>query len=329
MADQKFKEALAISLDDVKTAARNIKGEANLTPVMTSRTMDSRSGRNLFFKCELFQRVGAFKFRGALNAVRQLPSTVSTVVTHSSGNHAQAIALAAKVCGLKAHIVMPNNSAECKRAAVVEYGAQVTMCDPEKRVDIANAIEKETEGAVQIPSYNHPHVMAGQGTTGLELMEQVENLDAIIVPIGGGGLISGIATAAKGLNPNIVIIGAEPANADDCARSKAAGHRVLHEKVPDTVADGLRTSTGTLTWPIIDQLVDEIITVSEEEIIDAMKLVWERMKLVIEPSAGCPVAVALSGDKLNAIKGGRDLKRVGVILCGGNQDLGTIPWMMK
>jgi len=316
---------LAISLGDVEAAAARIAGEANLTPVLTSRTMDKLSGRELFFKCELFQRMGAFKFRGALNAIRQLDPSIKTVITHSSGNHAQAIALAASIEGLTAHVVMPSNSPACKVAAVKDYGATITMCDPTKRVEVAAQVEKETAAACQIGSYNHPHVMAGQGTVGLELMQQVSDLDAIIVPVGGGGLISGIATAAKGLNPRIKIIGAEPANADDAARSKDARERVLNDGVPDTVADGLRTSLGTLTWPVVEALVDEIVTVSEEEIVSAMRLVWERMKLVIEPSAGVGVAVAL-GARFAQMEGG-GLGRVGVVLCGGNQDLDKIPWL--
>lgn len=192
---------------------------------------------------------------------------------------------------------------------------------------MAAGVERDTPNSCQIGSYNHPHVMAGQGTVGLELMQQVPELDAIIVPVGGGGLISGIATAAKGLNDKIKIIGAEPANADDAARSKAAGKRILLDGVPDTVADGLRTSLGTLTWPIVQNLVDDIITVPEEEIVAGMRLVWERMKLVIEPSAGVGVAVAL-GPAIKALYGG-SLQRVGVVLCGGNQDLDSIPWLSK
>lgn len=199
------------------------------------------------------------------------------------------------------------------------------MCGPSERIDVAARVERDTPNSCQIGSYNHAHVMAGQGTTGLELMQQIADLDAIIVPLGGGGLISGVATAAKGINPRIKIIGAEPANADDAARSKAAGERIPLDHVPDTIADGLRTSLGTLTWPVVDALVDEIVTVSEEEIVTGMRLVWERMKLVIEPSAGVGVAVAL-GPRIKEMCGG-NLKRVGVILCGGNQDLDKIPWL--
>lgn len=328
MADHDEEPALAISLDNVLEAAQNIQGEAIITPVMTSSTMDSWAGRSLFFKCENFQRVGAFKFRGALNAIRKLPKDVTVVVTHSSGNHAQALALAAKVSGLEAQIVMPTDAPACKRAAVADYGAQITDCAPDKRVEVAAEVQKRHPGSVQIPSYNYPDVMAGQGTTGLELISQIPNLDAVIVPVGGGGLISGIATAVKGLKPSIKVIGAEPANADDCARSKAAGERIPLDKIPNTIADGLKTSLGTLTWPIIEHKVDKIITVPEDQIISGMRHVWERMKLVIEPSAGVPVAVAL-GDEFKKFADENNLKRIGVILCGGNQDIDKLPWMSK
>eukprot|EP00039_Didymoeca_costata_P030805 m.31454 g.31454 ORF g.31454 m.31454 type:complete len:322 (+) comp8318_c0_seq3:143-1108(+) len=315
----------AIKLADVQDARETIKEEAIYTPVMTSSTMDKLAGRSLHFKCELFQRVGAFKFRGALNAVKKVDSAVSTIITHSSGNHAQAIALACSVTGKKAHIVMPDNSAACKKAAVIGYGATVTDCDIRERVQVANKVEEETPNSCQIPSYNHPHVMAGQGTVALEFLEQVKNLDAIIVPVGGGGLISGITVAAKGIKPSIKIYGAEPAAADDCARSYQAKTLIPLEAPPDTVADGLRTSLGSLTWPIIRDCVDGVFTVNESDIISATRLVWERMKLVIEPSAGVSTAVSI-GKEFNVFAEKHGLSNVGVILCGGNTDLDKLPW---
>eukprot|EP00041_Stephanoeca_diplocostata_P027715 m.768881 g.768881 ORF g.768881 m.768881 type:complete len:323 (-) comp23232_c2_seq10:3258-4226(-) len=319
-------DSYAISLEDVQDAAKTIEGQAIVTPVMTSSTMDKMAdGRQLFFKCENFQRVGAFKFRGALNAIKKLDRSFSTVITHSSGNHGQAIALAAQVAGLTAHVVMPSNSLPVKVAAVKGYGAVVTECGPTDRVEAAATIEGATPCSCQIGSYNHPHVMAGQGTVGLELMQQATGLDAVIVSVGGGGLISGIATAVKAINPAVKIIAAEPVTADDCFRSKQLGERILLKEVPDTIADGLRTSLGTLTWPIIRDKVDVVFTVSESDIIRSTRLVFERMKLVIEPSAGVAVAVALGHD-FRAYADKHDLKRIGVILCGGNQDLDNMPW---
>ena len=261
-----------------------------MTPIHTCRTLDAMSGRSLFFKCELFQRGGAFKFRGALNAVRQLGDECRDVVTHSSGNHAAAIALAAAASGRVAHVVMPRDAPQCKRNAVEGYGARVTTCEPtaESRVATADRVQAGLPGSVQIPSYNHPAIIAGQGTVGLELLQQVPGLDALVVPVGGGGLIAGICVAAKGLNPRIRIFAAEPMSADDCARSLASGRRIPLDAAPKTVADGLKTSLGTLTWPIIQEHVEAVITVSEDDIIAATRLVWERMKLVIEPSASGP-----------------------------------------
>ncbi len=307
------------TLDDVRAAAVRIAPYANRTPVMTSATLDEMSGRALFFKCELFQKVGAFKFRGACNAVMKLPDDVAArgVVTHSSGNHAQALALAAKLRGIPAHIVMPTNAPPVKRRAVEGYGAIVHPCDPTQaaREQGAARVVAETGGTLIAP-YDHPDVIAGQGTIALELLEQVPDLDAVIVPVGGGGMISGIAIAMHGAASAVRVIGAEPAGADDAARSKASG-QWQPQTNPETVADGLRTSLGELTWPVVRDLVERIVTVDEPAIVAAMRLVWERMKLVIEPSAAVGVAVALS-DAFRALGG---LERVAVVLCGGNVDL--------
>ena len=314
----------AADLDDVRDAARRIAGRAHRTPVMTCATIDRIAGRSIFFKCEHLQKVGAFKFRGACNAIMKLPDDLAArgVVTHSSGNHAQAVALAARMRGIAAHIVMPNNALRVKRRAVQGYGGRVVECVPtlEARETTAQAVIEET-GAAFVHPYNHPDIIAGQGTISLELVEQVSQLDAIVAPIGGGGLISGICVAAKGLNPAIRIFAAEPLGADDAARSMAAGRFIL-QTGPDTIADGLLTSMGDLTWPIVRDHVERVVTVTEEQIVAAMRLAWERAKLLIEPSAAVPVAAVLS-DEFKAVEG---LDRVAVVLSGGNTDLDNLPW---
>ncbi len=290
------------------------------TPVLMSKTLDRLSGRALHFKCEIFQRTGSFKFRGATNAVRMLDDAAAArgVVTHSSGNHAQALALAAAMRGIPAHVVMPSNSAEIKKAAVRGYGARIIECAPtlEARESTAEAVLRETGGSM-IPPYNHANVIAGQGTIALELLEQCRDLEAIIVPLGGGGLISGITLAAKGLNPTIRIIGAEPALAGDAALAKQHGS-IQPPMEPVTIADGLRTALGPLTFPVVRDLVDEIALVSEDEIRHHMRLVWERMKITIEPSAAVGVAVACGCGAATLPQ------RVGVVLCGGNVDLDLV-----
>ena len=282
------------------------------------------AGRSLFFKCEQLQKVGAFKFRGACNAVYRLTSAVAArgVVTHSSGNHAQALALAAKLRNIPAHIVMPSNASPVKRRAVEGYGARVIPCEPklEAREATAAAVLAET-GATLIPPYNHPDVIAGQGTAALELLEQAPGLDAIIAPVGGGGLLCGVTLAAKATNPAIRIFAAEPKGADDAARSKAAGTLVL-QTGPRTVADGLLTSLGDLTWPVLRDFVERVVTVSEDEIVAAMRLAWERAKLLIEPSAAVALAAALASE----FRGLDGMRRVGIILSGGNVDLDALPW---
>jgi threonine dehydratase len=313
----------AADLAAIRAAAQRIAPHAHRTPVMTSRTMDELSGRSLFFKCETFQRVGAFKFRGACNAVTRLDDHVAArgVATHSSGNHAQALALAAKLRGIPAHVVMPTSAPAIKREAVLGYGANVIPCEPTLAAREATAARVVAEtGATLIPPYDHPDVIAGQGTIALELLEDVPDLDAIVVPVGGGGMISGIALAARELAPRVRVIGAEPLGADDAARSKASG-ALIPQTGPKTIADGLLTSLGSLTWPVVRDVVDRIVTVDEDAIVAAMRLVYERMKLVIEPSAAVGVAVALHG--LRDV----DAERVGVVLCGGNVDLDRLPWL--
>lgn len=314
----------AAQLQDFRDAAQRIAGWAHVTPVMTCTTLNRRANKSLFFKCEQWQKVGAFKFRGACNAVRKLAPEAAAggVVTHSSGNHAQALALAARMRGIPAHIVMPRNAPNVKRRAVEDYGAHVVLCESTlaARESTTAEVQAETK-ATLIPPYNDPDVIAGQGTVALELLEQAPLIEAIIAPIGGGGLISGVALAAKALRPKIRIFAAEPLGADDAARSKTAG-KLIPQTVPKTVADGLLTSLGDLTWPVVRDLVERVITVTEEEIITAMRLTWERAKLLIEPSAAVAVAAAFSTD-FQALN---DLHHVGVVLSGGNVDLERLPW---
>jgi threonine dehydratase/serine racemase len=314
----------AADLDSIRAAQRRIDPFIRRTPVLTSATLDAMSGRRLWFKCELFQRTGSFKFRGATNAVRMLDDATAAggVVTHSSGNHAQALALAAKMRGIPAHVVMPSISAEIKKAAVRGYGASIVECDATIAAREATAARVIAEtGGTMIPPYNHPDVIAGQGTVALELLDECPQLDAIVVPLGGGGMISGIAIAAKALKPSIRIIGAEPELAGDAALSKRTGS-IQPQMPPITIADGLRGTLGPLTFPVVRDLVDEIVLVSEADIAAHMRLVWERMKLTIEPSAAVGVAVACS-DWMRKQENHAD---VGVVLCGGNVDLSQQPF---
>lgn len=313
-----------VTFEDVQAAARRIAGKAHRTPVMTSRALDEMAGRRLFFKCENFQRVGAFKFRGACNAVMKLSDEEASrgVVTHSSGNHAQAVALAAKLRGIPAHIVMPSNAPSIKRQAVAGYGARIITCEPTSAAREATAADVAAQtGATFVHPSNAADVIAGQGTLALELLEEVPDLDAIIAPVGGGGLMSGVCVGARGVKPDIRLFGAEPLGADDAARSLAAGH-IIPQTQPQTVADGLRTSLGDLTFPILRDHLERILTIEERPILDGMRLIWERMKLVIEPSAGVGVAAALDS-RFQALEG---MERVGVVLCGGNLDLDQLPW---
>ncbi len=321
------KTEYATNLAAIRAAQRRIEPFIHRTPVLTSAAMDAVSGRSLWFKCELLQKTGSFKFRGATNAVRMLEdaTAASGVVTHSSGNHAQALALAARMREIPAFVVMPSNSAEIKKAAVRGYGATVIECEPtlEARESTAARVIAETGGAM-VPPYNHPNVIAGQGTIALELLDECPQLDAIIVPLGGGGLISGIAIAAKALKPSIRIIGAEPELAGDAAASKRKGS-IQPAMKPVTIADGLRTALGPLTFPVVRDLVDDVVLVPEADIVASMRFAWERMKITIEPSAAVGVAVA-SGAWMHA-RENDGLRQVGVVLCGGNVDLGALPWM--
>ncbi len=314
----------ACDLQTIEEAAVRVRRLAHRTPVMTCATLDRLAGRSLFFKCEHLQKVGAFKFRGAVNAVAQLPADrkAGGVVTHSSGNHAQALALAARMHGIAANIVMPANATPVKRRAVEDYGARVILCEPTlaARESTAARVLEET-GGTMIPPYNHPQVIAGQGTTALELLEQVPDLDAIVAPIGGGGLVAGITLAAKGRRAAIKVFAAEPAGADDAFRSKSAGS-LIPQTGPKTIADGLLTSLGELTWPVVRDLVDDVVCASDEEIIAAMRLTWERAKLLIEPSSAVAVAVVLA----EAFKSRPGLQRVGIVLSGGNVNLDQLPW---
>jgi threonine dehydratase/serine racemase len=315
----------ATNFNSIREAARRIASQVHRTPIATCRALDALADRQLFFKCEHLQKVGAFKFRGACNAVNQLTDEQASrgVVTHSSGNHAQALALAAKQRGIAAHIVMPRGATPAKRQAVLDYGGRVIDCEPTlpARESTAARVQEET-GAVLIPPYDHADIIAGQGTAALELLEQVADLDAVIAPIGGGGLMAGTSLVARQLAPRLRIFAAEPAGANSAALSLAAGERVIRND-PATLADGLRTSVGTLTWPIIRDHVEQIFTLDEASIIAAMRLAWERGKLLIEPSAAVALAAVLS-DEFRAVTG---VNRIGVILSGGNTDLDHMPWL--
>jgi threonine dehydratase len=311
------------TLADIERAAERIRPYAHRTPVLTCAALNGRTGAELFFKCENFQKVGAFKFRGAANAVFSLSEAEAArgVATHSSGNHAQALALAARLRGVPAHIVMPDNSPKVKVEAVRGYGGRIVFCRPtqaERERTLAEVV-RET-GAAFVHPYDDERVIAGQATAARELLAEVPRLDLLLAPVGGGGLASGTALAARYLAPAARVVAAEPAGADDARRSLAEG-RIVPSLEPRTIADGLRTSLGRLTFPILRALLAEVVTVSEEGIVAAMRLVWERMKVLIEPSAAVPVAALLEG-ALPA----RGL-RVGVILSGGNLDLDALPWL--
>jgi threonine dehydratase len=307
-----------IQLSDIQAAATRIRGIAHRTPVLTSRTFDALAGAAVFFKCENFQRGGAFKIRGASNFIYQIPKDQHQrgVVAFSSGNHAQAVAIAAASVGMAATIVMPTDAPKAKLAATREYGAKVAFYDraKEDREAVGKRIAEEL-GATLVPPYDHPWTLAGQGTAALELLEEVPDLDALVVPIGGGGLISGSAIAAKALRPGIRIFGVEPEDGNDTYLSVRAGQRV-EIPAPQTIADGLRASRpGTLTFPIVQKLVDDIALVNDTEIREAMKFFITRMKIVVEASGAAPAA-ALLRHKLP-----KEAKRIGAVLSGGNVDL--------
>ncbi|MCL7425343.1 threo-3-hydroxy-L-aspartate ammonia-lyase [Streptomyces sp. NPDC057806] len=308
---------MTVTLNDVQDAAARIEGVAHRTPVLRSRTLDALVGAEVHVKCENLQRIGAFKFRGAYNAASRLsPEQVARgIAAYSSGNHAQAVALAARELGTTAVILMPEDTPRSKVEATLGYGAEVVTYDryTGDRVAIGEALAAD-RGLTLIPPYEHPHVIAGQGTAALELIEEVGDLDALVVPVGGGGLIAGSATAAKGLLPGISVIGVEPEQGDDTKRSLEAGRRVS-VPVPRTIADGQAADIpGELTFSLNQKLVDDIVLVSDDEIRDAMRFAFERMKTVMEPSGATPLAALLAG-RIEPLP-----RRVGVIVSGGNID---------
>lgn len=307
---------------DVEKAHQTVKKYAYRTPVLTSSSIDNIVGGKLYFKCENFQKVGAFKFRGACNAVFSLSEEDAQkgVGTHSSGNHAAALALAARLRGIDANIVMPENSPEIKKKAVAGYGAKITFCKPTlqaRETTLAKVIEET--GATEIHPYNNFNVIAGQGTAAKELIEDSGNFDIIMAPVGGGGLLGGSALSTKKLLPGCKVIAAEPAGADDAFQSFQS-KILIPSKNPKTIADGLLTSLGERNFAIILDKVDDIVTVSEENIVSAMRMIWERMKIIIEPSSAVPLAAILEG------KVDIQDKKVGIILSGGNLDLGMLPF---
>lgn len=312
------------TIHDIHEAAKRIKPYIHRTPVLTNESLDQRVGAQVFLKCENLQKVGAFKFRGACNAVFSLSNEEAArgVCTHSSGNHAQALALAARLRSIPAYIVMPENAPNVKKAAVAGYDGQITFCEPTlaAREETLAQIVERTNAAVVHP-YNNERVIAGQGTATLEILDDIPDLDVIIAPVGGGGLLSGTSIAARGTKQGIRVIAGEPEMADDAYRSIKAGE-ILPSVKPKTIADGLLTSLGTLTFPIIQECVEQVVTVSEQGIIDSMKFVWERAKIIIEPSAA--VAVGVLWEKKIDLKG----LNVGVILSGGNVDLAKLPWQL-
>ena len=309
--------------DDVVAAHERIRSFVHRTPVLTSRFMNERAGARLFFKCENLQKAGAFKARGAVNAVLGLSDAMAAkgVATHSSGNHGLSLCYAAQRRGIPATVVMPYDAAEAKKAAVRDYGGTIVECEPSisaREAAIAKVLAET--GADFIHPYDDPRVIAGQATCAKELIEDFSPLDAVIAPIGGGGLISGTSLALSTLAPEAKVYAAEPANADDAYRSLKAG-RIITDDAPQTIADGLKASLKELTWHFVSRHIDGILTVSEEEIIQAMRLTWQRMKIVIEPSSAVALAAIFKNQDVFSSK------RVGVILTGGNVDLDKLPWL--
>jgi threonine dehydratase len=304
-------------VDKVEEAYKNIADVVNKTPVMTSRTLDRITNNKIFLKCENFQRMGAFKFRGAYNTLSQLSKDQREkgVITHSSGNHAQAVALASKILGIQATIVMPKNAPQVKINATKDYGAKIVFCENNliSRTETTKKLISEG-GYTLIHPYDNDNIIYGQGTAVLELIKEVGNLDIVIAPLGGGGLLSGTAIATKGLLQGSKVYGVEPEIADDALRSLKAGY-IIPSDYPNTIADGLRTSICERTFKYIKEYVDGILTVSEKEIINAMRFIWERMKIIVEPSGAVPVAAMLS----QRIKTRN--QRIGLILSGGNIEL--------
>lgn len=311
------------TFDDVITARERINPFIHQTPVLTSTFMNDLTGAELFFKCENFQKAGAFKVRGASNAVFGLSDEMAAkgVATHSSGNHALSLSYAAGRRGIPCHVVMPRTAPQAKKDAVIGYGGIITECEPStsSREAVFAEVQAAT-GADFVHPYNDPRVIAGQATCSLELLEQTGGLDAVVAPIGGGGMISGTCLALSNVAPDTKIYAAEPKNADDAYRSFKAGH-IIADDAPDTVADGLKVPLKDLTWHFVSNHVTDILIATEEEIVDAMKLIWKRMKIVMEPSSAVPLATIIKNKDLFAGK------RVGVIITGGNVDLDKLPWM--
>ncbi|NIS70078.1 MAG: pyridoxal-phosphate dependent enzyme [Proteobacteria bacterium] len=310
------------TIEDIREAVERIRPFVHRTPVLTCSTLNRICGTEMFFKCENFQKVGAFKIRGATNAVFALDDQEASrgVATHSSGNHAAALALAARWRGIRAYVVMPQNAPRVKIDAVTGYGAEIVFCEPtlEAREETLAEVVSTT-GAAFVHPYNDPLVIAGQGTAALELCEEVTGLDVVMTPVGGGGLLSGTAITVSAVSPQAEVIAAEPERADDAYRSFRA-RRLIPATNSDTLADGLLTSLGDLTFSIIIRYVKDIYTVSEEGIVQAMRYIWERMKIIVEPSAAVPLGALLAKPK--HLLG----KRIGVILSGGNVDLADLPW---
>jgi threonine dehydratase len=309
--------------DDVLAAHERVRPYIHRTPVLTSSFLNQLTGAELFFKCENLQKAGAFKVRGACNAVFGLPEAQAAkgVATHSSGNHALSLSYAAGRRGIPCHVVMPRTAPQAKKDAVIGYGGQITECEPStsSREAVFAEVEART-GADFVHPYNDPRVIAGQGTCSRELMDQVEGLEAVIAPIGGGGMISGTCLTLSTIAPDVQIFAAEPERADDAYRSFKAGH-IIADDAPDTIADGLKVPLKDLTWHFVQRHVTDILTASDPEIVDAMKLIWKRMKIVMEPSSAVPLATILKNP--DRFRG----KRVGVIITGGNVDLDRLPWM--
>ena len=311
------------TFEDVLAAHARIAPHIHRTPVLTSAYLNDLTGAELFLKCENFQKAGAFKVRGACNAVFGLSDEVATkgVCTHSSGNHALSLSYAAGRRGIPCNVVMPRTAPQAKKDAVRGYGGVITECDPStsSREAVFAEVQARTGGEFVHP-YNDPRVIAGQATCSRELLDQVEGLDALIAPIGGGGMISGTCLTASSIAPSVDIYAAEPKNADDAYRSFKAGH-IIADDAPETVADGLKVPLKDLTWHFVSRHVTDIFTATEDEIVDAMKLTWKRMKIVMEPSCAVPLATILANPAV--FKG----RRVGVIITGGNVDLDNLPWM--
>lgn len=310
------------SLSDVETIAQRLQGLVHRTPVLTSESLNRISGGQLFFKCENFQKVGAFKFRGASNALLSLSTEERQkgIATHSSGNHGQAVALAARLAGVPAYIVVPNNAPEIKKKAIAGYGAEIIYCEPTliaRETTLDEVVERT--GATFIHAYDNYDVIGGQATAAKELLEEVPQLEVVMAPVGGGGLLSGTALSTHYFSEEAKVIAAEPAGADDAYRSLKAG-KILPSVNPNTLADGLLTSLGKRNFPIIQEHVEEIILVEDSEMIAAMRLIWERMKIIVEPSCAVPLAAVLK--KTEQFAG----KKVGIILSGGNVDLNKLPF---